>query len=104
MTFFFTGLIIWAYVLLLGDVSCGSVLLGTLAPVLFIMAVSIKLGARPGKTAKSMFGQIMMAGIFNSALLFILGDLGCFLLIPLHIFFLVGIPYKRLVGKRYVHG
>ena len=96
MTFFITGLICWGYVLLDEIQHAGHMLLITLVPTMAVIFIWIKCGGKPGPRANSVFGQIILAGVFNGIIMLLLGKNGVFIGIPLNSILLVAVAWSRL--------
>jgi hypothetical protein len=95
MTFFLTGLICWGYVLL-DDVQNGThMVLITLVPTMAVIFIWLKCGGKPGKTAHTIIGQIVLAGIVNGLIMGLLGPAGVFLGIPMNALLLVVVAFYK---------
>lgn len=96
MTFFITGLICWGYAFL-GEVKSGwDMLLITLGPVAVLAFFCVKGKKEPGPYLQSIFGQIILAGIFNGVILALLGlPFGMYFGILLNVILMFLVLYSR---------
>ena len=96
MTFCIAGLVCWAYVLM-GEVKhAGHMLILTVVPVVVITFIWLKAGGEPGKVAKTILGQILVAGFLNAAIMLVLGRYSAYLGIPLYLFLTVCVVCARV--------
>ena len=96
MTFFITGLVCWAGILLGEMHSATDMLILTIVPVFVITFLCVKAKKEPSRMANSIFGQIILAGICNGMLMAILGKNAVYVGIPLNVILMSLVLYARM--------